>query len=67
MSSEEQQSKWQPVMLIASHRIECECGALAIFVVLEEAESEEVGKRDMDYTSWCRDCWQKVQEESEIC
>ena len=54
-------SKWQPVMLVADHRLDCHvCGALAVFVVLEETGEE------WDYTAWCQDCWQKAQEEDEV-
>ena len=52
-------AKWQPVMLVAERRLEChQCGALAVFVVLEVAADGDV----WDYTAWCQDCWQHAQE-----
>lgn len=57
------ESRWQPIMLVASHRVECECGALAIFVILDEEEVGEDGKHDFDYTAWCQSCFEKAQAE----
>ncbi len=59
---EEQTFKWQPVMLITDKRVECKCGALAIFVILEEDEES-----DRHYTTWCQSCFQRAQEEIEAC
>ena len=53
--------KWQPVMLVADHRIECACGALAIFIVLNEDDSD-VTHTDWGYTAWCQTCWANEQE-----
>lgn len=47
---------WQPVMLITPRRVECACGAKAIFVLLE-GDLERP-----DYTGWCQDCWAREQE-----
>jgi len=58
--------KWQPIMLIVNHRIECDCGALAIFVILNEEERDEDGKYNWNYTAWCQSCWKKAQEELEV-
>lgn len=55
----EDQAKWQPVMLVKQGRLECSCGALAIFVCLEESEDET-----LDYTAWCQECFAKAQRES---
>lgn len=56
----EEQAKWQPVMLVKSGgRLECECGALAIFVCLDENEDGD----GVDYTAWCQECFSKAQEE----
>ena len=65
---DETRMKWQPVMLIVPTRIECDCGALAIFVVLDEdadadAEHSEEGTRDMGYTAWCQACFERAQAE----
>ena len=53
--------KWQPVMLVADHRVECACGTLAIFVMLDEQTSDD-GERDFGYTVWCQDCFKSAQE-----
>lgn len=50
----EEARKWQPVVVITDHRLECACGALAIFV------SGKVGDKynslnDVDV--WCQDCF----------
>jgi len=58
----EGQSKWQPVMLVMSKRLECQCGSLAIFVVLDGNEKRG-DKEDMDYSAWCQECWAKEQDE----
>ncbi len=50
--------KWQPVMIITDKRLECKCGALAIFVMLEKQEDN-----DFDYTYYCQSCFEKAQEE----
>lgn len=55
-------AKWQPIMLVKQDRLECSCGALAIFVVLNEELAED-GKKDFDYTAWCQECFSKAQEE----
>ena len=57
-----EQSKWQPVMLVATHRVECKCGTLAIFVTLDEDIGED-GERDFRYTAWCQVCFERAQEE----
>ena len=57
--------KWQPVMLVADRRIECRCGALAIFIVLnceDDAPDGATGDRaDWGYTAWCQMCWAHEQ------
>lgn len=58
---EAQPSKWQPVMLVAESRVECKCGALAIFVTLTQDIGED-GERDFRYTAWCQECFEKAQE-----
>ncbi len=61
-------AKWQPVMLILDERLECDCGALVVFVSLlqpEDVVEQEEGKRDMHYKSFCQSCFEKAQEEEE--
>ena len=64
-SEPEPESKWQPVMLIAKRRVECRCGALAIFVSLEQVEREEGKPADVLYSAWCQPCWAKEVEEGD--
>jgi hypothetical protein len=54
--------KWQPVMLVLEKRMECDCGALAIFVTLDYTVGED-GKRDYKYNAWCQHCFKKAQDE----
>ena len=64
--SEQVVLKWQPAMLVLTERLECKCGVLAIFVVLTESDEENAeGKRDMDYTGLCQQCFAKAQKEEE--
>lgn len=61
-------AKWQPMMVILAegeNRLECECGALAIFVCLFPPEEGKEGKRDLDYDTFCQSCFEKAQEEEE--
>ena len=63
-------AKWQPVTLILrdrpdkpATRLECECGALAIFVVatVEETHSSYA---DLDaFSPWCQECFEREQRE----
>jgi len=50
-------------MLVVSRRVECKCGALAIFVTgkLTDNPDEYAVLEDVDV--WCQECWQKEQEE----
>lgn len=57
----EREYVWQPLMVIAPQRIECDCGAKAIFVVLDNHETRE-GASEYGYVAWCRECWQREQE-----
>ena len=58
----EEQRKWQPIMLIVERRVECECGVLAVFLILDEKQSEDE-KQKFGYTSCCQDCFEKAMEE----
>lgn len=57
-------TKFQPVMLVMERRLECHCGALAIFVVLDKTE-EDGDHTQFDYGAYCQDCWQKDHEEED--
>ncbi len=41
MRNEEESARWQPVLLIAQHRIECGCGSLAT-IFLKRWKHEQV-------------------------
>jgi hypothetical protein len=55
-------NKWQPVLLVVSRRVECQCGALAIFLVLDESIGED-GKQSLRYNAFCQPCFAKDAEE----
>jgi len=58
--------KWQPVMLVTDRRIECACGSLAIFVVLNRDEDDrdrDTTHTDWGYTAWCQTCWAHAQDD----
>lgn len=65
--SEEEQVKWQPVMMVLSGvgRLECGCGAMAIFITAHVSdESKADGTREFDtFEGWCQPCFKKAQEE----
>jgi hypothetical protein len=58
----EDQLIWQPIVLIVEQRIECRCGVQALFILFDETPGED-GKKDFNYTTWCRDCFRKDQDE----
>jgi len=49
-------------MLIAKRRVECACGALAIFISHEQQERAEGKPADVLYSAWCQSCWAKEIE-----
>lgn len=59
--------KWQPVMLLLDERLECDCGALAVFVSLLQPEDKEQKeeKKDMHYKSFCQPCFERAQHEED--
>lgn len=56
--------KWQPVMLVLNRRLECECGALAIFVVGRLRPDGKYNDLE-DVDVWCQACYSKAQKELE--
>lgn len=52
----------QPVMLIVSKPLLCDCGAAAIYLVMEDVETPD-GKRDLDYGAYCQSCFEKDEVE----
>lgn len=59
--------KWQPVVMIleGGRRLECECGALAVFVSGKHLEGGKYNQLD-NIDVWCQSCWTKaVQEEKD--
>ena len=63
MEEEKLTSKWQPVMLVINRRLECACGALAIFVT-GRIDTDEYNTLD-EVDVWCQGCFKKAQEEEE--
>ena len=60
------ETKWQPVMLVINRRLECKCGALAIFVSGKLSENADE-YNDLDEVDvWCQSCFEKAQEEGEM-
>ncbi len=60
------ENRWQPVMVVADHRIECKCGNLAIFLSLEDDDTpsgSDDGHRDMKYWTSCQSCYEKQMKE----
>lgn len=59
--------RWQPVMMVLDKRLECKCGALAVFVSgkLESQDEDEEEKYNVlnDVDVWCQACFEKAQEE----
>jgi hypothetical protein len=64
--SQEQESppKWQPVVLILQgQRLECHCGALAVFITGKVSEDDYNCMDNVDV--WCQDCFDKARKEQE--
>ncbi len=61
MDNEGTQVRWQPVVLVMNRRLECKCGALAIFVTGKLIDDEYNILEEVDV--WCQDCFTKAQEE----
>ena len=53
-------SIWQPVLVVTNKRLECACGAKAIFVMLDDQAD---GSSDWSYDAFCQDCWERETEE----
>lgn len=59
--SDEEQIKWQPIMLhLRGGRLECQCGALAVVVVATVTDQYN-NLKDVDH--WCQACYIKAQHE----
>jgi hypothetical protein len=58
--------KWQPVVMIleGNQRLECECGALAVFISGKHPEDGKYNQLD-DVDVWCQSCWTKAVQEEE--
>lgn len=54
----------QPLMVMASQRIECNrCRARAVWLVLDADDWEAFhdGGTQVEMSAWCHDCWQREQ------
>lgn len=60
---EEGQAKWQPVMMILHGvgRLECGCGAMAIFITATVSDESKETKEFDTFEGWCQDCFKKAQ------
>lgn len=54
--------KWQPVVMIINKRLECKCGAMAIFVSGSIAEDDEYNQLT-EVDVWCQTCYEKEMED----
>ncbi len=63
MSTTSTPLKWQPVTLVINTRLECRCGALAVFVTGEAVDGEYNSLEHVDV--WCQECFSKAQREEE--
>ena len=65
MSQELPLPKWQPVMLVLNRRLECSCGALAIFVTGKVMETRDEYNTLEGVDVWCQACFTKAQQEAD--
>lgn len=56
--------KWQPVVMVVNRRLECKCGALAVFVTGKLPENEDYNQLE-EVDVWCQECFSKAQQEEE--
>jgi hypothetical protein len=56
--------KWQPVVMVMNKRLECQCGALGIFVCGTQPENEKYNVLE-DVDIFCQSCFVKMQEEED--
>lgn len=57
--------RWQPVVLVLNRRLECKCGALAIFVSGTLSDKAEDYNILNHVDVWCQACFQQAQEAEE--
>lgn len=55
--------KWQPVMLVLNRRLECRCGAMAVFVTGHQPERTTFSPYNLldDVDCWCQVCFVHAQ------
>lgn len=56
--------KWQPVMMVINRRLECKCGALAIFVTGKINDTGEYNVLN-EVDVWCQQCFVQSIEGNE--
>lgn len=61
-NSTERPVKWQPVLLVVTKRIECQCGALATVISGRGPERDEPYYLLDEVDAWCQDCFFKAQK-----
>ncbi len=61
----EEYARWQPVVMIVNRRLECKCGALAVFVSGRLPHEPEHYNAMEEVDVWCQSCFMKMQEEED--
>ena len=54
-------SRYQPMMILTDKRLECDCGALAIYMLLSFSEQKE----ECVTAFYCQSCYEREQEQEE--
>jgi hypothetical protein len=55
--------KWQPVMLVLDKRLNCSCGAAAVFIIGSVIDSEEFSIEESQ--CFCQSCFTKWQKDND--
>jgi hypothetical protein len=58
-------ARWQPLMVIVDDRLECRCGALAIFATGIKTKDQTSENCLESVNFWCQECYRKAQEEND--
>lgn len=56
----EERVRWQPVVVIVRGRLECRCGALAVFVTGAVRQEQYNALEEVD--CWCQACFEQAQD-----
>lgn len=63
--NEQENIRWQPIILMLNRRLDCKCGAMAVFVSGHVVDGHYNQLDDVDV--WCQPCFEKERagDESE--